>query len=52
MPQFQFCPLCAAPLAERTVQGELRSACSANCGFVHYDNPTPVVAAVVEHASK
>ena len=47
--KFQFCPLCAAPLAERTLQGESRSACSANCGFVHYDNPTPVVAAVVEH---
>ena len=25
------------------------AACSAGCGFVHYDNPTPVVAAVVEH---
>lgn len=49
MAQFQFCPHCAAPLAPRTVQGEARSACSANCGFVHYDNPTPVVAAVVEH---
>lgn len=49
MPQFQFCPYCAAPLVQRLVQGELRSACSTNCGFVHYDNPTPVVAAVVEH---
>jgi NAD+ diphosphatase len=49
MPKFHFCPLCAAPLSERTVQGEIRDACSASCGFVHYDNPTPVVAAVVEH---
>jgi NAD+ diphosphatase len=49
MSEFQFCPRCAALLAERTEQGEVRSACSANCGFVHYDNPTPVVAAVVEH---
>lgn len=49
MSEFHFCPHCAAPLAERTVQGEVRSGCSANCGFVHYDNPTPVVAAVVEH---
>jgi NADH pyrophosphatase NudC (nudix superfamily) len=31
------------------VQSEVRSVCSANCGFIHYDNPTPVVAAVVEH---
>lgn len=49
MPRFKFCPLCAAPLVERTVQREVRSACSAQCGFIHYDNPTPVVAAVVEH---
>lgn len=31
------------------MQNEARTACSAKCGFVHYDNPTPVVAAVVEH---
>jgi NAD+ diphosphatase len=49
MPRFKFCPLCAAPLVERTVQGEVRSTCTANCGFTHYDNPTPVIAAVVEH---
>jgi NAD+ diphosphatase len=49
MAQFQFCPRCAAPLVQRTLQNESRSVCSANCGFVHYDNPTPVVAAVVEH---
>jgi len=49
MPQFRFCPLCAAPLIERVEQGEVRSTCGARCGFTHYDNPTPVVAAVVEH---
>ncbi len=49
MSEFKFCPRCAAPLTERAVQGEVRSTCSADCGFVHYDNPTPVVAAVVEH---
>ena len=49
MPQFNFCPVCAAPLLPSTVGGEPRRVCSANCGFVHYDNPTPVVAAVVEH---
>lgn len=49
MPLFSFCPMCAAPLVEREVDGEMRRACAANCGFVHYDNPTPVVAAVVEH---
>jgi len=49
MAQFKFCPVCAAPLIPRTLQGEARQVCSAGCGFVHYDNPTPVVAAVVEH---
>jgi NADH pyrophosphatase NudC (nudix superfamily) len=49
MPRFEFCPQCAAPLVERTVRSEARRVCSAECGFIHYDNPTPVVAAVVEH---
>ena len=49
MPHFEYCPRCAARLVERTVQSEVRRVCSAKCGFVHYDNPTPVVAAVVEH---
>jgi NAD+ diphosphatase len=46
---FNFCPNCTSPLADAVVNGEARRACSANCGFVHYDNPTPVVAAIVEH---
>jgi NADH pyrophosphatase NudC (nudix superfamily) len=49
MSSFNFCPRCAAPLVERAVQNEGRRVCSAGCGFVHYDNPTPVIAAVVEH---
>jgi NAD+ diphosphatase len=49
MAVFNFCPACAAPLADRIVDRESRRACSAGCGFVHYENPTPVVAAVVEH---
>jgi NADH pyrophosphatase NudC (nudix superfamily) len=49
MSKFQFCPVCTAPLTQKSVQGEARTVCSANCGFIHYDNPTPVVAAIVEH---
>jgi NADH pyrophosphatase NudC (nudix superfamily) len=49
MPAFNFCPNCTAPLLDRMVEGEPRRVCSAGCGFVHYDNPTPVVAAIVEH---
>ena len=46
---FRFCPRCAAPLTGRSGDAEKRSVCSAGCGFVDYDNPIPVVAAVVEH---
>jgi len=49
MRPFQFCPWCAASLIDGHVDREPRRLCSASCGFVHYDNPTPVVAAVVEH---
>jgi NADH pyrophosphatase NudC (nudix superfamily) len=49
MTAFNFCPRCAAPLVDRVWDREQRRLCSAGCGYVHYDNPTPVVAAVVEH---
>ena len=45
--EFRFCPRCAAPLAEAEHGGAKRLACA--CGFVHWDNPVPVVAAIVEH---
>ena len=38
--------MCAAPLIERVKE---RVECSADCGFVNYDNPTPVAAMVVEY---
>ncbi len=47
---FTFCPQCAQPLQPRDEGGATRHACpKAACGYVHWDNPTPVVAAVVEH---
>jgi NADH pyrophosphatase NudC (nudix superfamily) len=49
MPAFNYCPSCAAPLADQMVNAEPRRACSSACGFVHYDNPTPVIAVIVEH---
>jgi NAD+ diphosphatase len=46
-----FCPLCARPLERRVVDGVERAACVADgCSFVHWDNPIPVVAALVESA--
>lgn len=46
----RFCPRCAQPLIDRDAGGRSRKACpDAGCGFVHWNNPTPVVAAIVEH---
>ncbi len=45
---WRFCPLCAAPLARRMVGERERDACT-GCDWVHWDNPTPVVAAVIEY---
>ena len=44
-----FCPRCAAALGARDDGGRPRQACAAEgCGYVFYDNPLPVVAALVE----
>lgn len=48
MAAFKFCSLCGAALADKTIDGVPRVACTA-CDYIHYDNPTPVVAAIVEH---
>ena len=48
---FRFCPRCASPLAlrEETEDGgpTERLRCTA-CDFTHWNNPTPVLAAIVE----
>lgn len=47
---YRYCPRCTQPLQQRQDDGFVRHVCpDAACGFVHWDNPTPVVAAVVEH---
>lgn len=46
-PDYQFCPKCATPFEVRELGGRDRSYCSA-CGFTYWNNPTPVVAAVIE----
>jgi len=44
-----YCPDCGSELAPKEIDGKSRLACSAaSCTFVFWDNPTPVVAAVVE----
>lgn len=45
----RFCARCGAPLAARELGGRCRQACpNEACGYVHWDNPAPVVAALVE----
>ena len=47
---FKFCPQCAQPLQKRELDTVMRLSCLAtDCTYVHWDNPVPVVAAVVEH---
>ena len=50
MTPFAFCPLCGTALKDAVVDERARKVCSsASCEFVHWDNPTPVVAAIVQH---
>ena len=54
-PPFIYCPCCATPLASITQiedGGETtRQRCPA-CGYTHWNNPTPVLAAVIEYQDK
>ncbi len=53
--EFKFCPQCAAPLAliarEEDGGEKVRLRCSV-CDFTHWNNPTPVLAAVIEYEGK
>lgn len=52
MNAWRFCPLCGAGLEPRDVGGLPRLHCVAGCGFVHWDNPAPVLAALVEYRGR
>ncbi|MCP5146042.1 MAG: NUDIX hydrolase [Gammaproteobacteria bacterium] len=48
MTPYRFCPQCGGPLHAGEHGGRTRAGCIAHtCDFVHWDNPVPVVAAVV-----
>ena len=50
---FKFCPRCAQPLETTHLDGVERQRCPDKaCGFVHWNNPVPVVAAVIEHEGR
>ncbi|MGB7299082.1 MAG: NUDIX domain-containing protein [Burkholderiaceae bacterium] len=48
---FAFCPQCAVELSDWHHEGRLRLRCD-GCGWVHWNNPTPVVAAIIEYKDK
>jgi len=48
-PEFRFCPQCGSPLAPVQLAGRERQSCSTDsCRYVHWNNPTPVIAAIAE----
>ena len=55
MNDFNYCPRCATPLqmlaAEEDGGPKERLRCPA-CGYTHWNNPTPVLAAIVEYQGK
>lgn len=51
--RMKYCPECASPLRLKRIDGAERKACaSPECTFVHWDNPVPVVAALVQYRGK
>jgi len=53
MNEFKYCPLCGKGLTKDTVDGKDVLCCMSNyCGYVFWDNPLPVVAAIVEMDGK
>jgi NADH pyrophosphatase NudC (nudix superfamily) len=49
----RYCPLCATELTEVKIDGRQRFGCPAgSCEYVFWDNPTPVVAALVERQGR
>ena len=49
MLQHNFCPNCASPLVTGLASGRERLICSKPCGYVYWNNPLPVVGALVEY---
>ena len=46
MQQFKYCPICAAALIEKSVDGRNRFTCG-ECGWINYRNPFPGISCLV-----
>ncbi len=50
MQTWKFCPRCGGGLNKVEIDGAQRLRCAdGDCGFVYWNNPLPVVAAIIEH---
>ncbi len=48
-----YCPKCGSKLRPKNIDDAKRLACiENNCGFVHWNNPVPVVAALVQYGGE
>ena len=51
--EHKFCPICSSPLSETTESGMKRKSCQKNdCEYVHWNNPTPVLAAITHRKNE
>ncbi|MCB1928612.1 MAG: NUDIX domain-containing protein [Rhodocyclaceae bacterium] len=49
MNRYRFCPCCGSPLEAFPIAGSLRQTCAdMRCGWVFWDNPVPIVAAIIQ----
>ena len=45
--EYSFCPICSSPLTQTIEAGITRKSCKKiDCEYVHWNNPTPVLAAI------
>ena len=45
--EYSFCPICSSPLTQTIEAGITRKSCNkTDCEYVHWNNPTPVLAAI------
>jgi len=53
MTEVKFCPYCGTELALKNIEGKERLSClREDCPYVFWDNPLPVVAALIEYDGK
>jgi NADH pyrophosphatase NudC (nudix superfamily) len=51
--EYRFCPICSSPLSETIESGMKRKSCQKNdCEYVHWNNPTPVLAAITHRKNE